>query len=242
LTLLSLASEPHPLTYDYLSSTLALPSFSTLETLITEAIYNGLISARLSPASTPPTVHITSVAPLRDLRPNSLPEILKVLQVWESRCSSVVGDIEAQIAGIRSNAARRKAKEARRQQVVDTAVLSNDGPGEGGNSTGGVAGPGAGGIGGNDGGSGGGRLLRSGGLRGGSGDESKKGKGTGSKRDLDEQQEDEEVGQWGAQGGEEDGGVGLGLARMEVDEGAGSSGKTGDGTRTAKRVFGKKGL
>jgi COP9 signalosome complex subunit 7 len=246
LTLLSLASEPHPLTYDYLTSTLAIPTPSALENLITEAIYNGLITACLSPASTPPTVHITSVAPLRDLRPNSLPEIMKVLQIWESRCSSVVGDIEAQIAGIRSSAAKRKAKEARRQEVVDTAVLSNDSPGEGGNPSGGVAGPITSAIGGNGGGFGGGRMLRSaGGVRSGSGDESsKKGKGTGSKRDLDEQQEDEEVGQWGTHGGggEEDGGVGVGLAKMEVDEGAGSSGKTGDGTRTAKRVLGKKGL
>jgi COP9 signalosome complex subunit 7 len=243
LTLLSLASEPHPLTYDYLTSSLTLPSPSTLETLITEAIYSGLITARLSPTSTPPTVHITSVAPLRDLRPNSLSEILKILQVWESRCSSVVGDIEAQIAGIRSSAAKRKAKEARRQEVVDIAVLSNDGPGEGGNPAGGVAGSGGtGGILGGNGGFGGGRMLRSGNVRGSSGDESKKGKGTGSKRDLDEQQEDEEVGQWGGHGGEEDGGVGVGLAKMEVDEGAGSSGKSGDGTRTAKRVLGKKGL
>lgn len=79
-------------------------------------------------------------------------------------------------------------------------------------------------------------------MRRGSGDENKKGKGTGSKRDLDEQQEDEEVIQWRQQGSEEDGGVGVGLAKMEVDEGAGLPAKGGDGGRTAKRVLGKKGL
>lgn len=146
----------------------------------------------------------------------------------------MVGDIEAQIAGIRSRAAKRKTREARRQDVVDTAVLSNEGPGDAGNAAGAVAVAGTG--------TGGGRTLRSGGMRGGSGDENRKGKGTGSKRDLDEQQEDEEVSQWGQYGGEEDGGVGLGLAKMEVDEGAGLVGKTGDGARTAKRVLGKKGL
>ncbi len=48
--------------------------------------------------------------------------------------------------------------------------------------------------------------------------------------------------QWGRQASEEDGGVGVGLAKMEVDEGAGSIGKSGDGLRTAKRLLGKKGL
>jgi COP9 signalosome complex subunit 7 len=230
LTLLSLASEPHPLTYDYLTSSLSLTSPSALEALITEAIYNGLITARLSPTSSPPTVHITSVAPLRDLRPNSLPEVLKVLQVWGSRCSGVVGEIEAQIAGIRSNAAKRKAREMKRQEVVDHAVLSNDGAGDSNAGGGGGGGAVVG------------RTTRSGGMRGNSGDENRKGKGTGSKRDLDEQQEDEEVVRWEQHRGEEDGGVGVGLAKMEVDEGAGFLGKGGDGGRTAKRVLGKKGL
>ncbi len=119
----------------------------------------------------------------------------------------------------------------RRQEVVDNAVLNNDASGDG-NAGGG-------------GGVGGGRTTRSGVTRGGSGDENRKGKGTGSKRDLDEQQEDEEVSQWGRHGGEEDGGVGVGLAKMEVDERATISsllGKSGDGGRTAKRVLGKKGL
>ena len=217
------------MTYEHLTSALSLSSTLDLESLITEAIYNGLITARLSPTSTPPIVHITSVAPLRDLRPNSLLDILKVLQIWESRCSSVIGEIEAQIAGIRTNAAKRKARDMRRQEVVGNAVLytetsaENTGSGEGG--------------------TGGGRTTRSGGgnMRG--GDDARKGKGIGNKRDLDEQQEDEETAQWGHHtGGEEDGGVGVGLARMEVDEGAGLAGRSGDSGRTAKRPVGKKGL
>lgn len=230
LTLLSLASEPDPLTYEHLISALFLSSTSDLESLITEAIYNGLITARLSPTSTPPMVYITSVAPLRDLRPNSLPDIVKVLQVWENRCSSVVGEIEAQIAGIRSNAAKRMARDTWRQEIVDHAVLYTEISGENTGTGGGGAGVG--------------RTTRSGvGTRGGLGDDSRKGKGIGNKRDLDEQQEDEEVAHWGHQtGGEEDGGVGVGLARMEVDEGAGLAGRGGDGGRTAKRAVGKKGL
>lgn len=226
LTLLSLISEPKPLTYDRLISGLSLPSASALESVVTEAIYNDLITARLSPNSTPSAVHVISVAPLRDLRPNSLPEMLRVLQVWEGRCSSVVSDIEAQIAGIRNSAAKRKATEVRRQQVVDDAVLNNDIIGDT------LISAGLSGL---------GRTTRSGGARGGLGDDNRKGKGTGSKRDLDEQQEDE-ASQWKPPGNDEDGGVGVGMARMEVDEGAGVGGKGGDGGRTAKRFLGKKGL
>lgn len=160
-----------------------------------------------------------------------------MLKVWEGRCSSVVEDIEAQIEGIRRGAAQRKGRELRRQEVVDLAVLSNEGGGDGNAGGGGAAGIAVAATAGL-----GTRTTRSGGLRTSSGDENRKGKGTGSKRDLDEQQEDEEVSQWGQHGGEEDGGVGVGLAKMEVDEGAALFGKGGDGGRTAKRVLGKKGL
>lgn len=175
-------------------------------------------------------MHITSVAPLRDVRPNSLPEILKVLQIWEGRCSSVVGEIEAQIVGIKNNAAKRKAREMRRQDVVDNAVLSTEGSGENIASGGGA-------------GSAWRTVTRSGGTRTGPGEDNRKGKGIGIKRDLDEQQEDEETPPWGQHGGgEEDGGVGVGLARMEVDEEPGSAGKAAEGGRTAKRAVGKKGI
>lgn len=226
LTLLSVAGESEPLTYDYLISTLSLPSASAFESLITETIYNGLINARLSPTSTPPVVHITSVAPLRDLRPTSLPEILKVLQVWENRCRSVVGEIEGQIAGIRSHAVARKEEETRRQDIIDSAVLSTDASSEA-NTSAGVAGVF-------------GRSTRSAWIKGVTSDEYKKGKGIGNKRDLDEQLEDEEFTPWGHHGGEEDGGVGVGLAKMEVDESAGVTGKGTYAGRTAKRTAGKK--
>jgi COP9 signalosome complex subunit 7 len=226
LTLLSVAGESEPLTYDYLISALSLPSSSAFESLITEAIYNGLINARLSPTSTPPVVHITSVAPLRDLRPTSLPELLKILQVWESRCRSVVGEIEGQIAGIWSHAVARKEQETRRQDIIDSAVLSADVSSEAN-----LIAAGAGVI---------GRSTRSAWTKGVTSDEYKKGKGIGNKRDLDEQLEDEDSTQWGQHGGEEDGGVGVGLAKMEVDESVGVPGKATYAGRTAKRAAAKK--
>ncbi|KIX94766.1 uncharacterized protein Z520_09456 [Fonsecaea multimorphosa CBS 102226] len=136
LSLLSLASPFAPtsnnnttanaLTYPALLASLLLSTPQELESLITQSIYSGLLTARLSPTSTPPTVHIMSVAPLRDLRPHSLPVLLQILQTWESRCVSVVSDLEAQIAAVRATAQQRAIQERSRQSEVDSLVLRDD--------------------------------------------------------------------------------------------------------------------
>lgn len=216
LTLLSLPTTPMPTTYDNLMKELSITSIPELETLITSAIYSSLLTARLSPASTPPTIHISSVAPLRDLRPASLPEMLKILQTWESRCASIVSELEQQIAAIKTDATTRRAKDMARQEIVDHAVLNVEG----------------GGIGPAKGQQGGGKARDT---------ETRKGKGvtSGNKRDLQEQQGSDGYGEDDG----EDGGVGVGVAKMEVDEGGGAAtmGKNEGPLRAPKRVFGKKG-
>lgn len=134
LSLLTLASpflpvesaSQDPLTYSALLTSLNLSSNHELETLVTSAIYAGLLSARLSPTSTPPRVHITSVAPVRDLRPQSLPAILHILRTWEGRCTSTIADLECQITAISSAAAQRTALQRKRQAVVDGAVVQGE--------------------------------------------------------------------------------------------------------------------
>ena len=194
LTLLSFAFSSTAPTYANLLTALSLPTPQSLETLITASIYAGLLTARLSPASTPPTVHITSVAPLRDLRPRSLPQMLAILAVWEQRCQSTISDLESQINGIRTDAARRLANQKKRQEVVDNAVLQSDDKGKKG--------------------LGDGPVTRSKGM-------------VGNKRDLDEQQEDDE---YEVSSGD---GVTPGMATMEVDE-------PPTGQRSSKRISGKK--
>lgn len=133
LSLLTLSSPFAPstgtttnnLTYESLLNSLSLPDAASLESLVTQSIYSGLLTARLSPTSIPPTVNVKSVAPLRDLRPQSLPALLQILQTWESRCTSMVGDLEAQITAIRTAANRRNTTTRRRQESIDTAVLSD---------------------------------------------------------------------------------------------------------------------
>ena len=124
LTILSLAASSTPLTYSNLLTSLSLPSAAALETLVTQSIYASLLTARLSPTSNPPLIHITSVAPLRDLRPLSLPEYANVLAVWQSRCDSVINNLEENIKAIRNQAAARKHLSRKRQDVVDHAVLT----------------------------------------------------------------------------------------------------------------------
>lgn len=101
---------------------LSLSSPSDLESLVTTAIYASLITARLSPATTPPTVNVTAVAPLRDVQPQSLPKMISVLTEWEARCGDVVRDLEAEIARIKTDAAKRCAKDLAYRTVFEDAV------------------------------------------------------------------------------------------------------------------------
>jgi COP9 signalosome complex subunit 7 len=100
-------------------SALSLSSTVELESLVTTAIYASLISARLSPASTPPTVNVTSVAPLRDVQPQFLPKMVTLLTQWEARCGEVVNDLEAEIARVKENAEKRHAHELEYQLQLD---------------------------------------------------------------------------------------------------------------------------
>ncbi|KAJ6126881.1 COP9 signalosome complex subunit 7 [Penicillium sp. IBT 18751x] len=122
LSLLSLSATVKPLTYQSLMTALSLSSTAELESLVTTAIYASLISARLSPATTPPTVNVTSVAPLRDVRPQSLPRMVSLLTQWEARCGEVVSDLEAEIARIKENAEKRHAKERTYQIQLEDAM------------------------------------------------------------------------------------------------------------------------
>ncbi|KAI1641379.1 hypothetical protein F4809DRAFT_586220 [Biscogniauxia mediterranea] len=107
LSVLTLAKDPHNLTYAALQQSLDLPDSRAVEDLIISAVYAGLIEAQLDPRNQ--TVHISSVSPLRDLAPNSIPSMLASLRAWSGRCTDTLSDLEAQIAAIRATAAQRHA-------------------------------------------------------------------------------------------------------------------------------------
>ncbi|KAI1768198.1 hypothetical protein GGR53DRAFT_16076 [Hypoxylon sp. FL1150] len=105
LSLLTLARDPHSLTYASLQQALGLPDARAVEDLVVSAIYADLVEAQLDPRNQ--TVHVSSVSPLRDLAPDSIPSVLGALRAWSGRCSATLADLEDQVAAIRDAAARR---------------------------------------------------------------------------------------------------------------------------------------
>ncbi|KND91209.1 COP9 signalosome complex subunit 7a [Tolypocladium ophioglossoides CBS 100239] len=110
LSLLTLARDRSSLSYDALQKALGLESAPQLEDLVIRAVYAGLLHATLDPARQ--AVQVTSISPLRDLHPGSIPDMTTALNTWSDRCNSTLADLEAQIKSIRSAAAVR-AKEKR---------------------------------------------------------------------------------------------------------------------------------
>ncbi|OQD65179.1 hypothetical protein PENPOL_c006G09224 [Penicillium polonicum] len=145
LSLLTLSTTIKPLTYSALMTALSTPTKAELESLVTKAIYASLITARLSPASNPPSVNVTAVAPLRDVQPQSLPQMIANLSEWESRCGEVVSDLEAEIARVKSDAAKRAARAQAHNEALEEAVKRKQSTGKKGGRRGGRLGAGVGG-------------------------------------------------------------------------------------------------
>ena len=232
LSLLSLAATTQPpLTYPNLMTALAIAAPADLESLVTTAIYANLITARLAPASHPPAVHITAVAPLRDVNPaHALPAMIARLSTWESRCGHVIADLEAEIARIRSDAVASRARHAAHTDLFQRTLagFTADPPPS-------IA-PGTTVEGGGAPTTKGSRLPWSkGGTSGGGSGGSWFGAG-GNKREFAADDLDVDDG-YGEAGGEAEGSAPS--SQMDVDEGAGSS-RLSAGARHAKRILGRK--
>lgn len=123
LTLLSLSTSHDTLTYSYLLAALALPTIRVLEDLVISCIYAGLLNAKLDTLSK--RVDVSSVAPLRDLRPNSVPQIVAVLDDWNGRCVSVLAEIEGQVTEVRRRAADRRRREKEHERILEKAMADD---------------------------------------------------------------------------------------------------------------------
>ena len=139
LTLLSLSTYPSTLTYVHLLSELCLPTTRALEDLVISSIYAGLLTAKLDTLSQ--RVDVFSVAPLRDLKPGSVPHMVSVLEDWDSRCLSVLGEIEGQVREIRRKAQEQRKRETEHEKAVAKRMGENeDGKGKLGKRGGGEEG------------------------------------------------------------------------------------------------------
>ncbi|KAF3491842.1 ACOB protein [Arthroderma uncinatum] len=135
LSLLTLSTTHNPLTYPIVMQSLSLKDHVELESLVTTAIYSSLISARLSPTTTPPTINVTSVAPLRDVRLQAVDGMITTLAEWEGRCQDVVEGIEAEINTIKADAARKRAMEKDRAYRFEKSVGGWNGDQDGGDGS-----------------------------------------------------------------------------------------------------------
>ncbi|KAH8728288.1 hypothetical protein GQ44DRAFT_702096 [Phaeosphaeriaceae sp. PMI808] len=124
LSLLPLSSSHATLTYKSLLTTLDLPTTRALEELITTAIYSGLITATLDPAHS--LIAVTSVAPLRDLAPGSLPALQSTLQAWSQRCDSALVDLEAQVGKVKKEAVDREKVRRKRERALEAVMQTNE--------------------------------------------------------------------------------------------------------------------
>ena len=141
LSLLTIAREPAHLSYATLQAQLGLSDARTLEDLVISAIYAGLLDAQLDPHNQ--VVRVSSVSPLRDLAPGSVPGLLSNLEAWSSRCTSTLEDLEAQIAAIKAEAAQRHAEKKAWDATTERLLEEEKNAGQAkGHDSGGVHGPG----------------------------------------------------------------------------------------------------
>ncbi|KAH8679953.1 hypothetical protein BGZ60DRAFT_370170 [Tricladium varicosporioides] len=187
LSFLTLAKNPSNLSYSNLMTALGMSTPRELEDLVISAIYAGLVTATLDPYHQ--LVVVSSVSPLRDLQPNSIPAMISTLDEWSSRCSSTLLDLEKQIATIKASALRRQREEDEWNKEVEK-LLEEKLEKEGGHH-GGLQGGGKGSV--NIGG-----MLSSMGRRLGGGAASKRGMGAmgvddgeeGDSMEVDDEDED----------------------------------------------------
>lgn len=131
LTLLTLAAQKPTsgtttsnLSYASLCTHLDLPSPLALEQLLTRAIYADLLTATLNSAAQ--TVVVTSVAPLRDLAPGSLADMMAELAAWSGRCDAVLADLESEMERVRSEAKKRAAREAKAERQIKAVTAAGE--------------------------------------------------------------------------------------------------------------------
>ncbi|KAI9744488.1 MAG: hypothetical protein M1818_002017 [Claussenomyces sp. TS43310] len=129
LSLLTLARDPTQLNYANLIQVLELSSARELENLVISAIYAGLLVGTLDPNNQ--LVCISSVMPLRDVAPSSVPTMISALREWSDRCTSTLSSLEKQIANIKADAAMRQKSDRDWDQRVKFMVETvNDIPGK----------------------------------------------------------------------------------------------------------------
>lgn len=165
---------------------LGITSTRDLENLVISAIYAGLLSGTLDPHHQ--RVSISSISPLRDVSPSSIPGLIAALKKWSYRCHSTLSTLEGQIAKIRADAARRHKEEKEWNANVEK-LIEKEGGAAGKDATGVAVGKGGQKGGGSGAGKKGGEKR---GFFGGGGGGGKSGDGGEGEMDIDDEEEEGE--------------------------------------------------
>ena len=94
LTIVALANEEKAIGYDKLFQELKVGNVRELEDLIIDAIYSGLIKAKMDQKARVLQVHS---AVSRDIRSEDLPNMIEVLKNWSENCQSVLSSLEMEV-------------------------------------------------------------------------------------------------------------------------------------------------
>lgn len=103
LTIVALANQQKVIKYDKLFEEVKVSNVRELEDLIIDAIYSGLIKAKMDQKARVLQVHS---AVSRDIRPEDLPHMEQVLRNWSINCQSVLSSLELQVEKTRMNLVR----------------------------------------------------------------------------------------------------------------------------------------
>ncbi|KAF6022206.1 COPS7B [Bugula neritina] len=117
LSIVSLAAKCKQIPYSLLLKELDMPNVRELEDLIIEAIYAGLIKARMDQNEQKLEVYY---AMGRDVEMSKLPELLGILEQWTGKCEESLSDIQAQLL----DAQQKKSAHMKLKNQTDTEIIN----------------------------------------------------------------------------------------------------------------------
>jgi COP9 signalosome complex subunit 7 len=124
LSLLPLASQISPLPYLTIQATLSLPTTAAVEAFLTTAFYANLIHGSLDPHRQ--MLHITSVAPLRDLAPGSVLDLARTFDDWSAQCGAMLDELQRQMELVEQAAAAKVAREERVAKMFEERMAAEE--------------------------------------------------------------------------------------------------------------------
>ena len=86
------------------------------------------MTATLDPAHS--RVTVTSISPLRDLAPGSVPALQSTLAIWSTRCDAALADLEAQVEKVKSDAVQREKMRRKKERAIEVQTSDEKGAGK----------------------------------------------------------------------------------------------------------------